>query len=57
MFFVFSKDKIISYLISLCMVMLLLGIAFYVKTSSNTSYVSSNSIQQNNSNALIEKNK
>lgn len=35
MFFVFSKDKIISYIVSLGTVMILLGIAFYIRSDTN----------------------
>ncbi len=38
MFFVVSKDKIVSYLVSLCTVMTLLGIAFYMKNDNNQSF-------------------
>ncbi|MBQ3408344.1 MAG: hypothetical protein IJH12_03965 [Clostridia bacterium] len=48
MFFIFSKDKIISYCISFFMVLLLLGIAFKTKNNNSTRAAASNSIQQNN---------
>ena len=35
MFFVFSKDKIISYMVSIGTVLILLGIAFYVRSDPN----------------------
>ena len=41
MFFVFSKDKIISYIVSLSTVIILLGIAFFVKNDSDILQVNS----------------
>lgn len=41
MFLVFSKDKIISYMVSLATVMILLGIAFYIRSDPNTLQVNS----------------
>lgn len=52
MFFVFSKDKMISYIISFGMIMALLGMAFYIKNSSDTKYVSSNNVMVTNENVL-----
>ena len=41
MFLVFSKDKILSYIVSFTTVMILLGIGFYIKNDSNTLEVNS----------------
>lgn len=41
MFFVFSKDKIISYMVSFATVIILLGIAFYIRNDSGTLQVNS----------------
>lgn len=43
MFFILSKDKILTYLISLFMIMFLLGIAFQTK-NNNTRAVTSNKL-------------
>ncbi len=46
MFFILSKDKIITYFISLFMIMLLLGIAFQTK-NNNTRSAASNKVEEN----------
>lgn len=46
MFFILSKDKIITYFISLFMIMLLLGIAFQTK-NNNTRAAASNKYEDN----------
>jgi hypothetical protein len=46
MFFILSKDKILTYFISLFMIMLLLGIAFQTK-NNNTKSAASNKIEEN----------
>lgn len=46
MFFIFSKDKIVSYVLSFFMVMILLGIAFITKDSKNSRAAMSNNIEQ-----------
>lgn len=35
MFLIFNKDKIISYMVSFCTVMILLGMAFYIRSDSS----------------------
>lgn len=57
MFFVFSRDKMISYFISFCMVMALLGMAFYIKNNSGAKYVSSNNVNVTNEDISHQKNK
>jgi len=47
MFLIFSKDKIITYCISVSMIMLLLGIAFQTKKSGNTKSAASNKLDAN----------
>ena len=54
MFFVFSKDKIISYIVSLSTVMILLGIAFLAKDRANTIEVMS---EQKNSEVHVNQDK
>ena len=46
MFFILSKDKILTYFISLFMIMLLLGIAFQTK-NNNTKSAASNKLEEN----------
>lgn len=53
MFFVFSKDKIISYIVSFSTVMILLGIAFLAKDRVSTVEVMS---KQKNSEVYINQN-
>lgn len=48
MFFILSKDKIVTYCISFFMIMLLLGIAFQTKNKEETRAASSNNIESNN---------
>lgn len=47
MFFVFSRDKIITYCISVSMIMLLLGIAFQTKKNGIAKSAASNKIESN----------
>ena len=47
MFFILRKDKILTYFISLCMIMLLVGIAFQAK-SNNSRAAASNKFEENN---------
>lgn len=46
MFFILSKDKIVTYFISLFMIMLLLGIAFQTKNNGARS-ATSNKLEDN----------
>ena len=47
MFFILSKEKIISYLISFFMVIFLLGIAIYTRDNSKLKAVYSNKFDSN----------
>ncbi len=44
MFYIFYKDRIISYVVSFSTVMLLLGIAYFVKKNPNTINTSGNQV-------------
>ena len=55
MFFIFSKDKIITYCISFFMIMLLLGIAFKTKDREESRAAYSNSFETNNKIYQIKK--
>ena len=44
MFYIFYKDRIISYVVSFSTVMLLLGIAYFVKKNTNTINTSGNQV-------------
>ena len=54
MFFVLSREKIISYLISLFMVIFLLGIAIYRRDNGKVKTVYSNKYESNYSNTNNE---
>lgn len=56
MFFILSKDKIISYLISFFMVIFLLGIAIYTRDNSKIKTVYSDKYETNYSD-INDKNK
>lgn len=53
MFFIFSKDRIISYIVSFSTVMILLGIAFLAKDRASTVEVMS---KQKDSDSYINQN-
>lgn len=57
MFFVFNKKKINSYLISLSMVVILLGISFVATNKNNTIETSVNAITNTTANIVNNKTK
>lgn len=56
MFIVCNKDKITSYVVSVFTVLVLLGIAFYMKNESDLLEASSNNSTQPIYNLTLEKN-